>query len=167
MSTRAISFCALILAASLLSGCGSGGDSTTALPSSALNTFEQELAGTYALENFTVIEPGVGGFDAEDFEAFEGTMRLGEDGFARLQMELCEDAAAEPEICDRRFTWHADAGWLYLECIDTTGGDAWAVWEQAGMGRVNTEFREPTNHPECEHLLLEDGFEAFTWRRVD
>ncbi len=157
---------AALLSTLLLAACGGG---TSVVPSSSprsLNAFEQELVGDYVLEDFTLIQPGEGGFRADDFEAYDGELHLDADGFAHIRLEVCAEAGANAEGCERLFTWRADAGWLYLEGVDAAGGDAWARWTSGGMGGLTTEFCVPTNHPECEQMLVEDGYEVFIWQRT-
>ena len=166
MSTRMLFGAALALAL-LGAGCGGGSTELVGTQPTALNAFEQDLVGSYALSDFAFIQPGEGGFDKKDFEAYAGELQLEASGFARICLELCDDPTADPRGCERTFTWTADAGWIYFVSADGQGADAWAAWQQGDMGQLTTEFRVPTNHAECEQLIVEDGFEVFTWRRVD
>ena len=164
MSTKALLITAISIAF-LAAGCGGGGDGTYVAPASGLNAFESDLVGTYALQDFFLIQPGDGGYDPSSFEAFAGELVLEPNGTAVVTLEMCEDAQTVTHACDRHFTWTADAGWIYLECVEG-GADAWASYARGGMGSMTTEFRVPTNHTDVGQLLVEDGYELYTWRRV-
>lgn len=158
---------AVVMAALLLPACGGGGDTSLVGTPSTLNAFEQELVGTYSLQEFFYIQPGEGGFASDDFEEYTGILVLEPDGRACLQLDLCRDAQEERIGCNRDYAWSADAGWIYLESADGSAPPAQATWSQGTMGRLTTEFRAPINRPDCEQILVDDGYELYTWQRAD
>jgi len=158
----------LVLAAFLTTAaCGGGGTTGSTLGASAMNPFEQELAGTYVLKDFALIQSGVGGLWPSDFETWDGQLVLSPDRNATLKLDLRPAAGGDALAGERHFTWRADAGWIFLTATDAGAPNAMATWQIGGMGALHTEFAVPVNRPDCAPVLLDEGQEAFDWVGVD